>query len=177
MLDVSVRAGVMNLMLDLREDLGVSYLFVTHDLGVARYMADRIAVMYLGRIVETGPAEGMISAPQHPYTRLLIAAVPGKVGRQRVRPAGTPPNAAAIPSGCRFHPRCPLAIDRCRIEDPVLREVAPNQWAACHLAGTQAAEIPFQRSSGEENSLHHAGGEAHPARRANMTESRESPER
>jgi peptide/nickel transport system ATP-binding protein len=139
MLDVSVRAGVMNLMLRLREEFGVSYLFVTHDLGVARYVSNRIAVMYLGRIVEVGSAEELIRSPQHPYTRLLVSAVPGRIGRERTRERREPPSAAAIPSGCRFHPRCPIAIDRCRTEDPDLRDVGRGRLAACHLAGQSDA--------------------------------------
>ncbi|MBI3977679.1 MAG: ATP-binding cassette domain-containing protein [Chloroflexi bacterium] len=133
MLDISIRAGVMNLMLDLKEELHVSYLFITHDLAVARYMSDRIIVMYLGRVVEQGEREEIVQRPQHPYTRALMAAVPGLGRRERTQLAGDPPNAASIPPGCRFHPRCPLAAPRCRTDDPALREVAPGHWAACHV--------------------------------------------
>jgi oligopeptide/dipeptide ABC transporter ATP-binding protein len=135
MLDVSVRAGILNLMLRLKEEFGTSYLFVTHDLSVARYVSDRIAVMYLGRIVEQGPAEEVIQHPQHPYARLLVSAVPGLGRSHRVRATGEMPNAAAIPSGCRFHTRCPIAVERCRVQDPVLRPIGKNRLVACHLAG------------------------------------------
>jgi peptide/nickel transport system ATP-binding protein len=136
MLDISLRAGVMNLMLRLREELQVSYLFITHDLSSARYMANRLAVMYLGRIVEIGPTEAVINDPRHPYTRILLSAVPlpdPQARRQRVRVGGEPPNAARVPSGCRFHPRCPLAASVCSVDDPVLREVSPGHLAACHF--------------------------------------------
>lgn len=135
MLDVSVRAGILNLMLRLKEEFGTSYLFVTHDLSVARYVSDRIAVMYLGRIVEEGPVETVIQEPKHPYAQLLVSAVPSLGRAHRVRNTGELPNAAAIPTGCRFHPRCPIAVERCRIEEPVLRPIGRHHRVACHLAG------------------------------------------
>jgi oligopeptide/dipeptide ABC transporter ATP-binding protein len=142
MLDVSVRSGVMNLMLGLRERLGVGFLFITHDLAVARHMADRIAVMYLGRIVEEGPAETVLAQAGHPYSRLLRAAVPehrAGARRRRVRLAGEPGSLSALPTGCRFHPRCPRAEARCAAEAPVLRSLAPGHAAACHFAEEVAA--------------------------------------
>jgi peptide/nickel transport system ATP-binding protein len=141
MLDASVRSGVMRLMLDLRRDLGVTYLFITHDLASARYMCDRIAIMYLGRVVEIGPTEDVIAQPQHPYTQILISAVP--VGFQEKREAwlpvaGEPPNPVNIPSGCRFHPRCPSARDICRIEDPVRKDLTVDHSFWCHRPDPRA---------------------------------------
>jgi oligopeptide/dipeptide ABC transporter ATP-binding protein len=142
MLDVSVRSGVMTLMLGLRERLGVGFLYITHDLAVARYMSERIAVMYLGRIVEYGPTEALLAAAGHPYTRLLRAAVPehrAGARRARVRLAGDAASVAALPSGCRFHPRCPRAEALCRAEEPPLAALAPGHAAACHFAPEVAA--------------------------------------
>ncbi|UFN47232.1 ABC transporter ATP-binding protein [Roseomonas sp. OT10] len=143
MLDVSVRAGVMNMMLDLSARHGLAILVITHDLAVARYMAGRIAVMYLGAIVEEGPAEALIAAAAHPYTRLLVAAVPEhRPGerRARVRLSGELPSAAALPAGCRFHPRCPVARAVCRTTAPPPAAVAPGRWAACHFAAEVASQ-------------------------------------
>ena len=135
MLDVSVRAGVINVMLRMRERLSAGFLFITHDLSVARYMSDRIAVIYLGRIVETAPTESVLTQPSHPYTRMLLASVPStNPGRERVRLTGQASSAAAIPSGCRFRTRCPLVVARCVEEDPALRETSEGHWTACHLA-------------------------------------------
>jgi peptide/nickel transport system ATP-binding protein len=131
-LDVSIRAQILNLLVDLKSDYNLSYLFISHDLGVVRYIADRIAVMYLGRIVENAPHRSLWSKPLHPYTQGLIKAVPG---HGRVAPiAGDLPNPLDPPSGCRFHPRCPLAIDTCRTRVPKLRTVLPAHEVACHLA-------------------------------------------
>lgn len=133
MLDVSVRAGILNLLDELRGG-GLGILMITHDLSTAAHYADRIAVMYLGRIVEEGPAKQIVSAPQHPYTRALISVVPKTDPDQSETPqilSGETPNPADVPSGCRFHPRCPVAEARCATEDQVLREVAPGQRAAC----------------------------------------------
>jgi len=137
MLDVSVRSGVMNLMLDLRERTRVAYLYITHDLAVARYMSGRTAVMYLGAIVEEGPTEALIARGGHPYTRLLVAAVPEhRPGsrRRRIRLPGDAASVQALPSGCRFHPRCPLATDLCRTQAPPKVALAADRWAACHYA-------------------------------------------
>ncbi|HEY6068885.1 MAG TPA: ABC transporter ATP-binding protein [Gaiellaceae bacterium] len=140
MLDVSVRAGVLKLLDDLR-DGGLGILMITHDLSTAARFADRIAVMYLGRIVEIGPAAEIIENPQHPYTRALLSVVPRRDPRDRTRPqilTGEAPDAARIPSGCRFHPRCPLAIEDCRTHDPELRRPGSARTAgheaACILA-------------------------------------------
>jgi len=136
-LDVSVQAQVINLMIDLQEEYGCAYLFIAHDLALVERFADRVAVMYLGRIVESAPAADLFRNPLHPYTRALLQAIPvpdPERVRERAALAGDPPSPAEPPPGCRFHPRCPVAVDRCRREDPVLREAAPGHRAACHLA-------------------------------------------
>jgi peptide/nickel transport system ATP-binding protein len=137
MLDVSVRSGIMNLMLMFREQLGISCVFITHDLAVARYMCDRIAVMYLGKIVEIARTEELIARPAHPYTKLLLAAVPEAESgqkRERVRLKGEAAAVTVLPSGCRFHPRCPLAQPRCSQEEPELVDVGQARRAACHFS-------------------------------------------
>ena len=138
MLDVSVRAGVLALLDRLRRD-GLGVLMITHDLSTAAHFADRIAVMYLGRIVEEGPAASVVSDPQHPYTKALLSVVPRRDPRERTRPQilrGEAPDAVRIPAGCRFHPRCPIAIDDCRQIDPALEPAGgSDHMAACILAG------------------------------------------
>jgi peptide/nickel transport system ATP-binding protein len=140
MLDVSVRAGVLALLDGLRKDGRLGVLMITHDLSTAAHFADRIAVMYLGRIVEYGPARSVISDPQHPYTKALLSVVPDRDPRRRKAPqilSGETPNPVAIPSGCRFRPRCPLAEDRCAETDPALALVpggAAGHQVACLLA-------------------------------------------
>jgi oligopeptide/dipeptide ABC transporter ATP-binding protein len=139
-LDVSVQAQVVNLLRDLQRDRGLSYVFVSHDLRVVRHISDRVAVMYLGRIVEIGDKETVYRRPLHPYTEALLAAAPlPRPGRPRARAAvrGEIPSAMNPPPGCPFHPRCPLAVDRCRVEVPRLRPVADRE-VACHLADTRA---------------------------------------
>jgi peptide/nickel transport system ATP-binding protein len=140
MLDVSVRAGVLRLLEDLKAT-GLGILMITHDLSTAARFADRIAVMYLGRIVEEGPAGEVVGNPQHPYTKALLSVVPRRDPRMRRRPQilrGETPDAVRVPSGCRFHPRCPVAIDVCKTEDPGLRQTnsaqSPHHRAACLLA-------------------------------------------
>jgi oligopeptide/dipeptide ABC transporter ATP-binding protein len=138
MLDVSVRAGVLNVLDGLREQ-GLAILMITHDLSTAARFAQRIAVMYLGRIVEEGPAAAVVRNPQHPYTKALLSVVPRRDPRDRRRPQilkGETPDAVAIPSGCRFHPRCPVTLDRCSVEDPSLARPASageGHRAACVL--------------------------------------------
>lgn len=135
-LDVSVQAQVLNLLEDLRNERGMGYLFVAHDMGVVRHFCDRIAVMYLGRIVEEGPVEEVCRTPMHPYTRLLIDSVPALgSGRKTVSVAsGELPSPIAPPTGCAFHPRCPMAIPSCATDRPVLVAVAENRRLACPLA-------------------------------------------
>jgi oligopeptide/dipeptide ABC transporter ATP-binding protein len=141
MLDVSIRSGIMNLMDRLREEHDMAYLYITHDLAVARYMASRMAVMYLGRIVEEGPTDVLIHEAGHPYTRLLLAAVPGEHvgGRERVVLQGEAAAISRIPDGCRFHPRCPLAQPICREQDPPHVPLGDGRYAACHFASDVAS--------------------------------------
>lgn len=138
-LDVSVQAQVINLLQDLQQQLGVAYLFVAHDLAVVEHISQRILVMYLGRVVESAPARQLIRTPTHPYTQALISAVPEvdpASKQQRIILSGDVPSPINPPSGCPFHPRCPIAEARCKTEVPGLREVAPGHWSACHLART-----------------------------------------
>jgi len=140
MLDVSVRAGILSLLDGLRRDGNMGILMITHDLSTAAHFADRIAVMYLGRIVEEGPAQEVVRNPQHPYTKALMSVVPKRDPRDKTEPQilqGETPNPIDIPTGCRFHPRCPVAEDRCKVTDPPLHAVAASQdeahRAACIL--------------------------------------------
>lgn len=134
-LDVSIQAQIINLFMDLRERLGLAYLFVSHDIGVVRHISDRMVVMYLGRVVEQGQTAEIFKAPNHPYTQALLREVPRLDNRHAAfRPiAGEIPSPLSPPTGCHFHPRCPMASERCRNERPVLREIAPKRWSACHL--------------------------------------------
>jgi len=136
-LDVSIQAQILNLLLDLQRELGLTILFVSHDLRVVRHLAHRVAVLYLGRVVEIGDADAVFGSPLHPYTQALLRAAPQmRVGlrNERVALAGELPSPMAIPPGCPFHPRCPLAFDRCRLETPVLRGAREDHKAECHLA-------------------------------------------
>jgi len=134
-LDVSIQAQVLNLFIRLREELALTYLFISHDLGVIRHVSDRVVVMYLGRVVESAPTAELYARPNHPYTEALMAEVPRVDARRRqyVPIRGEIPSPLAPPSGCHFHPRCPKAFDRCRGEAPRLKEVAPGHLSACHL--------------------------------------------
>jgi len=137
-LDVSVQAQIINLLQDLQQERGIAYLFIAHDLAVVEHISRRVMVMYLGKIVETADAKNIIGAPQHPYTQALISAIPEvdpETRRQRIILPGDVPSPIHPPAGCPFHPRCPIAEERCRTEVPVFREVAKAHFAACHLAG------------------------------------------
>jgi peptide/nickel transport system ATP-binding protein len=136
-LDVSIQAQILNLLLELQRRFGLAYLFISHDLRVVRHLSRRVAVMYLGRVVERAPADSLYARPQHPYTQALLSAVPVPEpgsGRRRQVLSGDVPSPIAPPPGCPFHPRCPKAIERCKVERPVLREVRPSHFSACHLA-------------------------------------------
>ena len=134
-LDVSIQAQVLNLFMDLRRDLNLTYLFISHDLGVVEHLSDRVVIMYLGRVVESGPAEELFEAPNHPYTQALLVEVPRLESRRRrfVPVKGEIPSPIHPPPGCHFHPRCPHAFERCKAEVPTLREIAPGRLSACHL--------------------------------------------
>jgi peptide/nickel transport system ATP-binding protein len=134
-LDVSIQAQVLNLFMRLRQEFGLTYLFVSHDLGVVQHIADRVAVMYLGRIVELAPADAVFSAPNHPYTQALLDEVPRLEAKKKTFSAlkGEIPSPLRPPPGCHFHPRCPFAFARCRVDRPALKEIAPGRFSACHL--------------------------------------------
>ncbi|MCB0042970.1 MAG: ATP-binding cassette domain-containing protein [Caldilinea sp.] len=141
MLDVSIRAEILNLLADLKQTRNIAILFITHDLGTVSAVADRIAVMYLGRIVETGTVAEVMTAPQHPYTRALLSVVPApnpRLRRQHIILQGETPDPIHLPPGCRFHPRCRIATDQCRTVDPALAPTTTGQLAACiHLDTSQ----------------------------------------
>jgi len=141
MLDVSIRAEILNLMLSLREKFGASFVYITHDLALARHLCDRIAIMYLGKIVERGKVEKIVYEPLHPYTKALISAVPvpdPTMKRSDVVIKGEIPSPINPPSGCRFHTRCPIAEDICRSKEPAFIDYGDNHFAACHLVDTQS---------------------------------------
>jgi peptide/nickel transport system ATP-binding protein len=137
MADVSVRALLLDLMIRLKQDFNLTYLFITHDLATAKYICDRIGILYLGKMVEVGDLREVYAHPLHPYTQALLAAVPAPDPHKRrtaPMPPGEIPNPINPPPGCRFHPRCPFAVDHCREHEPVLRELRPGHWVACDYA-------------------------------------------
>ena len=140
MLDMSVRAKILELMLDLKRELGLTFLYITHDLATAKFFCDRIAILYLGRVVEIGPSEAIYSDPKHPYTKALLRAIPDPDPRRNVPrdlPPGEVPDAARPPLGCAFHPRCPLAFEVCGWETRDLRELLESRWAFRHRSATR----------------------------------------
>jgi oligopeptide transport system ATP-binding protein len=144
-LDVSIRAQIINLLEDLQRDFDLTYLFIAHDLSVVRHICTRVAVMYLGKLMELAPRDELYRDPQHPYTQALISAVPVpdpdlEDTRKRVILTGDVPTPVNPPSGCVFHTRCPLARERCRVEVPAWRQVRPQHWAACHFAGEKITD-------------------------------------
>ena len=158
-LDVSIQAQVVNLLKDLQARLGLSYLFIAHDLAVVKHMADRVAVMYLGQIVEIAPKDALFSEPRHPYTRTLMTAIPRPDPHRhgaRQLPGGDVPSPMNPPSGCRFHTRCPFVIDRCRDEMPALRKWSDGHFTACH----RAEELPPAGEVIEPGPRRADGGEA-----------------
>ena len=142
-LDVSIQAQILNLMMDLRDEFGLAYLFISHDLSVVHHIADRIAVMYLGFVVETAPRDRLFSAPRHPYTRALLSAAPSieKRARPEIELEGEVPSALSLPSGCCFRTRCPFAWERCAAERPALQEAGDGQTVACHLMDEPMREV------------------------------------
>ncbi|WP_426395177.1 ABC transporter ATP-binding protein [Ralstonia sp. R-29] len=134
-LDVSIQAQVLNLFIRLREQLNLTYLFISHDLGVVKHVSDRVVIMYLGRVVESAPTEAIFASPNHPYTQALLAEAPTLEVRKKtyVAISGEIPSPLHPPTGCHFHPRCPHAMPRCKTEQPVLKEIAPLRFSACHL--------------------------------------------
>jgi peptide/nickel transport system ATP-binding protein len=140
-LDKSVEAQVLNLLLDLKDEFGLTFIFISHDLNVVRFMSDRVMVMYLGKVAELGPAEAIFRAPRHPYTQALLASMPSMDPDQRTQEApisGDPPNPINPPSGCRFHTRCKFVTTLCAHAEPALHDVGGGQLAACHLANPQS---------------------------------------
>ena len=153
-LDVSVQAQVINLLEDLQEELNLTYLFVAHDLSVVRHIADRVAVMYVGKIVEMGPTEELFDSPRHPYTSALLSSVPipdPRARAQRIPLQGEVANPANPPSGCYFHPRCPHAEEACRVDTPVLEEISPGHFVSCLRASELQLAGLTERHEAEGN--------------------------
>ena len=156
-LDVSIQAQILNLFIDLRKKLNLTYLFISHDLGVVEHISDRVVIMYLGRVVEEAPTEELFARPNHPYTQALLAEIPRIDVRHRSFPAikGELPTPLNPPSGCHFHPRCPFAMPRCSIERPALRDIGGRHRSACHLNDTDiaGAQIPATQATAHNGAL------------------------
>ncbi|MBR0647238.1 ABC transporter ATP-binding protein [Plastoroseomonas hellenica] len=152
-LDVSVKAQIVNLLQDLQKELGLAMLFISHDLAIVEHMTHRVAVMYLGKIVEVATKRDLFSAPKHPYTEALLSAVPVPMPgaqRERIILKGDVPSPINPPQGCRFHTRCPYAFDRCRKDEPALRQTEAGHWSACHLHDRPDAENPLAGAKGAD---------------------------
>jgi peptide/nickel transport system ATP-binding protein len=152
-LDVSVKAQIVNLLQDLQKELGLAMLFISHDLAIVEHMTHRVAVMYLGKIVEVASKRDLFAAPKHPYTEALLSAVPVPMPgaqRERIILKGDVPSPINPPKGCRFHTRCPYAFDRCRKDEPVLRQTEAGHWSACHLHDRPDAENPLAGAKGAD---------------------------
>jgi peptide/nickel transport system ATP-binding protein len=157
-LDVSVKAQIVNLLQDLQAELGLAMLFISHDLAIVEHMTHRVAVMYLGKIVEVAPKRQLFAAPKHPYTEALLSAVPVPepgAQRDRIILTGDVPSPIKPPKGCRFHTRCPYAFDRCKQEEPELRQTEAGHFAACHLHDRPDAENPLAGARGAAVIAHH----------------------
>ncbi len=157
-LDVSVKAQIVNLLQDLQKELGLALLFISHDLAIVEHMTHRVAVMYLGKIVEIAPKRSLFAAPKHPYTEALLSAVPVPepgAARERIILKGDVPSPINPPKGCRFHTRCPYAFDRCRQDEPQLRQTEAGHFAACHLHDRPDAENPLAGAVGAAIIAHH----------------------
>ena len=142
-LDVSIQSQVLNLLQDLQEEFGLTYLFIAHNLSVVEHISDRVAVMYLGKIVELAPRQDLYDNPLHPYTQALISAIPipkPNLERERIILQGEVPSPQNPPSGCRFHPRCPVVMDQCSVDEPKFLEIRPDHWVACFHAGSDFTE-------------------------------------
>ena len=151
-LDVSIQAQILNLFMQLRTDMALTCLFISHDLSVVEHLSDRVAIMYLGRIVESAPTESLFAAPNHPYTHALLNEVPRiDVRRREYEPIrGEIPSPIDPPSGCHFHPRCPHALTRCELESPEIREIEPGHFSACHLNDA----MPDRKNFGHMSAIH-----------------------
>jgi len=150
-LDVSIQSQVLNLLQDLQEEFGLTYLFIAHNLSVVEHISDDVAVMYLGKIVELSPRDGLFRNPLHPYTQALMSAIPipkPNMDRERIKLEGEVPSPQNPPPGCRFHPRCPVAFNRCSIEEPRFLQVSPGHWVSCFLVEDSENAKPDNRASG-----------------------------
>jgi peptide/nickel transport system ATP-binding protein/oligopeptide transport system ATP-binding protein len=149
-LDVSIQSQILNLLKSLQKELGITYLFVAHDLSVVEHISDRVGVMYLGKMVEMSSREKLFRTPLHPYTQALLSSIPvadPRRKRDRIVLTGEIPSPVNPPSGCRFHPRCPLAIDRCKVDEPAFEEKRGGHWAACHLVERVGAPTPAKQGA------------------------------
>jgi peptide/nickel transport system ATP-binding protein len=162
-LDVSIQAQVLNLFMRLRQELNLTYLFISHDLGVVEHLSDRVVVMYLGRVFEHAPTAELFARPNHPYTRALLAEAPKiETGRRNFVPVkGEIPSPLHPPSGCHFHPRCPFALPICKVEAPPLREIAPDHFSACHQNFIGGSPLYSPAAGGQDSAVQGSSSKAH----------------